>query len=254
MNNRVFTLLIIVLIVGVPIALSFLLEQIFVNLPIGDATTWITFAGNYIGAIIGASVVYFVARLQIQKQHEQQIEAIKLENIESTKRGMRNFHITNKLKKIEEMLIGTEHLMVVVKDLYNDLILFGVTMETLEKEEADDRELEFEQRIDILKDEYNDHYDKALTVIYKLRTLTNYVPTTMKYVSEIDQELEELFAEVKNCYRTKNYKKYIAEEDKEQMPGEFGEAYEKIVDFNVNVLQKELARTLEEIKTYIELP
>lgn len=46
------------------------------------------------------------------------------------------------------MLILTDKLMVVVKDLYNDLALFAETKNALDNREVTERKLEFEQRID----------------------------------------------------------------------------------------------------------
>ena len=70
----------------VPVLLAKLLELNIFSFAMGKVDTWITFWGSYLGAIIGASVVYFVAQLQMKSQQELQIEAIKIENQNSTRR------------------------------------------------------------------------------------------------------------------------------------------------------------------------
>lgn len=252
MKNQIYGFLLVITVLGIPLALVFMLEREIFNYSIGEVDSWIMFWGSYIGAIIGASVVYFVARLQIKNQHEQQIKAIKLENIQSTKREMRSFYLRNKLQKIEEMLVLTDKLMVVVKDLYNDLTLFSTTRHMLDNDEVTERKLEFEQRIDNLRNAYHIHYDHALLDMYKLRALTNYVPETIEHVKRIDKQFDDIFAEVRECCYTDAYKKYIVEPDDSSMVGCFQETFNGLVDLNISVLQKELSTTLNRIKVYLD--
>ena len=254
MKNKIYVFLLVIVVMGIPLALVFMLETEILNYTIGEVDSWIMFWGSYIGAIIGASVVYFVARLQINKQHEQQIESIKLENIQSTKREMRSFYLKNKLKKIEEMLILVDKLMVIVKDLYSDLTQFATTKHMLDNDEVTERKLEFEQRIDRLRDDYHTHYENALMEIYKLRALTNYVSETVEPVKRIDKQFDDIFAEVRNCYYTEAYKKYLVEPEDSTMLGVFDETFDRLVKLNVTVLQKELNSTLKRIKAYIDEP
>lgn len=122
-----------IVLIGIPILLVSLLDAEIFSYASGEVESWITFWGSYIGAIFGASAVYFVSRFQIKKQYEQQIKAIEIENTHSTKREMKQFYLTNKLNKIEEMQEILNNLNVITIDFNNELVEFAISKEALEK-------------------------------------------------------------------------------------------------------------------------
>lgn len=77
MKKQLLIFLLVISILGIPLALVFILQTDLFNFSIGEVDSWITFWGSYIGAIIGASVVYFVARIQIKSQYDQQSETLR---------------------------------------------------------------------------------------------------------------------------------------------------------------------------------
>ncbi|RBP85974.1 hypothetical protein DFO70_1366 [Cytobacillus firmus] len=130
----------VVILLMAPIFIAKLLEINFFSFARGEVDTWIMFWGSYLGAIVGASVVYFVAQLQMKKQHELQIKAIKIENENSTRREMHHFYLTNKLEKIEEMQEHFNKLSSLVLQLNNDLLIFAIACEAIEKDIKSKRE------------------------------------------------------------------------------------------------------------------
>lgn len=102
------TIIIAIFIIILPFILDSLIGHNILSFSPGGNDSWIGFWGSYIGAIIGASVVYFVAKIQIQKQDEQQMIELAIKGEHELRIDMRTFQATIHVDKIEEFIALTD--------------------------------------------------------------------------------------------------------------------------------------------------
>lgn len=258
-------LLIVVIVLGSPIFLAFLLDAKLFSFASGEVDSWIMFWGSYIGAIIGASAVYFVAQFQIKKQHEQQmtllklenkqqIKAIEIENKQSTKREMKKFYLTNKLEKIEDMQNTLEKLIAINIQLNNDLVTFVVVKEALDKGIKNNKNEDLNERIYLIRTNLKKHYFELNAALSRLSVLGDYVQGVSVEIFNLQEKFLELFDEVRNCFYSEElYKKYLTKPDSETFTAEMSEIItRKICYLSYDYLQKELRSTINEIEDYIK--
>ncbi|WP_156289436.1 hypothetical protein [Oceanobacillus salinisoli] len=201
--------------IGFPIVLTILMDFPIFNFASGQVDSWITFWGSYVGAIIGASVVYFVARLQINKQYEQQIRGIKLENEHSTKREMRQFLITNKLGKYEQLIEVCNQLADLNIEISNQFVRYVTFTDIVNNKESPEKEKELKDNIYELKSKHMEYYSILVLKIMRLITLLNYVPDLKQEGIDLQQLFTELWDEAKSCYLSKEkYKEYLNPDEK----------------------------------------
>ncbi|MGA3601747.1 hypothetical protein [Lysinibacillus agricola] len=242
-----------VVLIGIPILLVFLLHAEIFSYASGEVESWITFWGSYIGAIFGASAVYFVSRFQIKKQYEQQIKAIEIENTHSTKREMKQFYLTNKLEKIEEMQEILNNLYTITIDINNELVEFAVHKEALEKKIQSNRNVDFIEGIYKLRTNLQKNYFKATSELVRFSVLSEYVKDVNPSFSFIQYEFLELYDEVKECYYSDEmYKEYLIKPDEPYISENADRVFKKITYLREAFLQNELKTILNEIEEYIK--
>lgn len=251
MKKIIFTLL---SIIGFPIVLTMLLNLSLFKFAPGKVDSWITFWGSYVGAIVGASVVYFVAQLQMKNQQKMQIEAIKIENKNSTRREMHRFHLTNKLEKIEEMHGLLNKLSAISIELNNDLLIFVITRDAIERELKSKREdFNPKEKIYQLRSDLREYHFEMLSIFMRLIVLSEYVHQGIQDgILHLQEEFLEIYDEVKECYYSKEaYKKYLGESGDELFILESVDSFtRKLSQLSFRDLQKELRDTLHEINEF----
>lgn len=202
--------LFLLLLIGFPIMLVLLLNVPVFKFAAGQIDSWIMFWGSYIGAVIGASVVYFVARFQIQKQHEQQISSIKLENKHSISREMEHFLITTRLGKYEKTIEVCDRIGKLLNEISNDFVRYVTYMNIINNKEDPEREKEFKEKIYKIKTKHSEYHSLILLNTTELVTLSNYSPDIRADCDKLSWKLNDLWIEVKECYYSKDkYKQYF---------------------------------------------
>ncbi len=257
--------LLIVFILGMPYALVALLDSDIINFKLGSNNTWITFWGSYIGAIVSASAVYFVARFQMKKQYDQQMElfklqnkqqiqSIELENKHSTKREMKKFYLMNRMEKTEEMLVLLEKLSSFSIDLNNDLVTFCVIKNAKDRGLAGSKHVDNDERIYQLRTNFRKHHFEISKTITRLVVLSEYIKVSHREIMDIQKTFFAFFNEVKSCYYSNDlYKQYLMKADTENPASQNYEIIaKKIVDLSVYTLHEDLSDTLGEIEKYVK--
>ncbi|QOS88754.1 hypothetical protein [Peribacillus sp. JNUCC41] len=198
------------LLIGFPIVLTLLLRLSIFRFAPGQVDSWIAFWGSYVGAIIGASVVYFVAKLQIGKQYEQQIKSIKLENEHSISREMEQFLITTRLGKYEKTIKVCEKLSNLTIELNNEFVKYVTYTDIINNKEDPDRENDFKEKIYAIRTKHSEFHALIILNTTELMTLSNYSPDIKDYCTKLTWKLNGLWAEAKGCYYSKDeYKNYL---------------------------------------------
>src|SRR5699024_12072679 len=77
-----------------PFLFSYSLKHEWLQFISGPIESWIGFWGSYIGAIIGSAAVFIVAKHQIKKQHEQQINDIQAESEDRKSTRLNSSHVS----------------------------------------------------------------------------------------------------------------------------------------------------------------
>ena len=240
----------------VPVLLAKLLELNIFSFAMGKVDTWITFWGSYLGAIIGASTVYFVAQLQMKTQQELQIEAIKIENENSTRREMHQFYLTNKLEKIEEMHKLFNELSSLSIKLNNDLLTFAISKEAIDKDRKSKNDnFNPKEKIDQLRGELRENHYEMSSIFVRLIVLSEYIHEGIKNeVLHLQDEFIKIFGEVKECYYSDEiYKKYLrGSGDELFVLNSVNILTRKLSQVSFGDLQKELRHTLRDIDAFIK--
>lgn len=240
----------------VPVLLAKLLELNIFSFAMGEVDTWITFWGSYLGAIIGASVVYFVAQLQMKRQQELQIEAIKIENKNSTRREMHQYYLTNKLEKIEEMHKLFNELSSLSIKLNNNLLKFAISREAIDKDiKSENYNFNPKEKIYQLRGELSDNHYEMSSIFTRLIVLSEYIHQGIKSeVLQLQDEFLKIFDDVKECYFSDEiYKKYLkGSGDKLFILDSVSIFTRRLSRVSFGDLQKELRNTLRDIDAFIK--
>lgn len=200
----------ILVLIGFPVIVAIFLDFSIFEFATGQVDSWIMFWGSYLGAIIGASAVYFVAQLQIKKQHEQQLEAIRIENKHSISREMEQFLITTRLDKYEKTIRTCEKLLNVTMKLSNEFVEYVTYKDILNNKESPEREEELEQKVYEIKSKHREYHALMILNVTELEVLSNYSPEIKDTCADITLKLNDLWLEAKNCYLSKDgYKNYL---------------------------------------------
>lgn len=240
----------------VPILLAKLLELNIFSFAMGKVDTWITFWGSYLGAIIGASVVYFVAQLQMKRQQEMQIEAIKIENENSTRREMHQFYLTNKLEKIEEMHKLFNELSSLSVKINNDLLKFTIYSEAIDKDiKSQNDNFNPKEKIYQLRSELGEYHYEMSSIFVRLSVLSEYIHLEIKKeVLHLQDLFLKIYDEVRECYYSDEiYKKYLKGSGDELFILDDVKIFIRTLSqVSFGDLQKELRNTLRDIDAFIK--
>lgn len=208
-------LLFILVLVGFPVILTLSLNLPVFQFASGQVDSWIAFWGSYIGAIIGASAVYFVAKFQIQKQHEKQLSAIDIENKYNSKREMEQFLITTKLEKYEETIEVIERLSQLLMKMSNEFVEFVTYTDIINNREDPIKEEELKEKVYMIKSSHRNNHEAIMYNVTKLNILANYSSEIEKDCAVVITNFNNIWVEAKECYLSKNeYRKYVKPNDK----------------------------------------
>ncbi len=215
MKNRILVFAIMLVVIGTPLILVYLLDKEIFSFASGQVDSWIMFWGSYTGAIIGASAVYFVARFQLQKQHEKQLKAIEVENKHNEKREMEQFLITTKLDKYEKTIEVCERLSNLLMKISNEFVMYVTYTDIINNQEDPSKEDELKEKIYIIENGHRSHHETITYNISKLNVLTNYSLEIEEECGAIIRNFYEIWDEAKKCYLSKEvYKKYLNPNEK----------------------------------------
>lgn len=202
--------LVLLIIIGFPVLLTIFLKLSAFQFAPGTVDSWIAFWGSYVGAIVGASVVYFVAQLQMKKQQELQIEAIKLENKHSTSREMEQFLITTKLDKYEKIIEVCERLSDITIKISNEFVSFVTYKDIINNKEDSQKENEYKEKVYEIKIKHHEYHSLLIQNTSKLGTLSNYSPDIVESCTKLTVKINNLWLEARECYLSKDgYKNYL---------------------------------------------
>lgn len=209
MRLRMFKYMFIVLsaiVILLPFLLDALIKYELLTFSPGAIDAWIGFWGSYIGAIIGASVVYFVAKIQMKKQDEQQIRELELRGTYEMKREMKMFYTTMRTEKIEEFIHVTDEFTEVIRGLFYHMIQVANVLSDPDIEERE--KVEMIEEIKLLGEPDAE----------KGEVLAGKVDHLCRYIYELDDErvkililMQKLKAEWESI--EENYEKYVLDQD-----------------------------------------
>ncbi len=207
-KSIVYGLIVLIITSVIPIIMSAGLYIPYMKFSKGDESSWIPFWGSYLGAIIGASVVYFVSRYQINEQNKIQLRSIRDQDKLSMDRQKRSYFQQLKIEKINEIIstfiklesrtyLLIEYLIPLDGTIGYDSIIYSEEMFKTD-------ENFFEAK--------KDYYNKSLTIIKRIESFNNEFIifksslTFLKvYIPEIDKELEAVLVELDKLMKM-NYK------------------------------------------------
>lgn len=200
-------LIILTIIILVPIIMSALLNISVFSFALGSTDSWITFWGSYMGALIGAGIVYLVTTMQIKEQRSIQIEAIREEHKNALNREMKQYHFRNQIDKIEEFYDVLDELTAAITKCTNEFTMYITLSDILfggRDEYSEEKEIEYKNEIKINRQNFYDRIHKLTILDFKIKRLTHYIEGTDSYGEEISSYLTDFINELKKGYNDKN--------------------------------------------------
>ena len=217
----------------------------------GAIDSWILFWGSYVGAIIGSIAVYVVAKIQIKKQHEQQIEEIKSESEHLYQRDIEGYLLRNKIDKLDAMVKVADELYLRLKDIEKDVYPM---METLLLDSIDDLNIsdeEKEGKYDFFFENITENNKQSNLLLRKLRTLSSYLPEMKEDLNEIETLLQEVDRDINIVFNVENgYRRFMSMSYPNitlEIPS-LPSLHKKLPEFIVYKLRAELQKNLHEVK------
>lgn len=237
--------------VFLPFFVAFLMKKEVYTFTSGAIDTWILFWGSYIGAIIGSIGVYIVAKFQIKKQYEQQIEEVKSESELMYQRDIEGYLLRNKTDKLEEMIHAADEMLMELKGIEKHFPKMIETsfLDTLGQ--LDMEEEEKEEQYDHLFENITSGNQRCNSLFRRLRTLSSYFPDMKDELNEVETLLQELDREIGILFNVeKGYEYFIQRRDREisfDIPS-LPPLFQKLPEFIVYTLKAELSNSLREVK------
>lgn len=228
MKRNIYVIIFIIvslILIAFPFVLDMLIQNGVIAFAPGAIDSWIDFLGSYIGAIIGASVVYFVALMQVKKQNEQQMVLLELRSKYELQREMRFFYSTKLMEKVEEFIAAIDQMIVHIPKIYEAMLNISLLMS--EKNATNEHEVRAE--IEMMKQETDHVVSDCKYLVAQIGDLAHY--------TDLFAEKDQVFNAMKtliNEYKQieAHYETYVAivrESDGPiQLQGVAQEAYETI--------------------------
>ncbi|MEW9502797.1 hypothetical protein [Jeotgalibacillus marinus] len=256
-----------------PLVILGLLHSPLFSWALGSVDSWIAFWGSYLGALIGAGIVYFVTNKQVQAQRElhskeleaqvellrKQIEAeretqldlLKDEHNNALKRDMRQFYFRNQVEKIEGFYDLIDELVLSTNKCLNDFFYVVKLSDIYYKSRGGSESEQLVLKIEELQLKASDWYDILNSVVFKMRSLQLSVENTGSTVNDIGNEINNLIKEIKTCYGDRDSLLRYTKPDTQPL----SKTQDSITDFLSklrNVLQPQLNAKIKEMKTMSE--
>lgn len=236
--------------------MSFLIKLSLFSFASGSTDAWITFWGSYMGALIGAGIVYLVTTLQIKEQRSIQIEAIREEHKNALNREMKQYHFRNQIDKIEEFYEVLDELTDSIMKCSNEFTKYLTFSEILyggRDKPSEEQEIKFKG---IIREYRGNLYDwiHNLTILeFKMRRLSLYIEDTDSYVKEIARYLNGFVNELKSAYGDKNsFKVYFNSTESYNQRFQSNNLDSLINTLSLlshNVLERELNKKINEMRS-----
>lgn len=211
---------VVLLLVSFPFLLDVLIKNGIFSFSPGNIGSWIDFSGSYVGAIIGASVVFFVAIIQTKKQNEQQFESMEIRAKFEQQKDMRFFYTTKLMEKIEETIEANDELLNYIEKLNQSMIDIARIL-TL-SEDSDGQEAK--KHIKICKSKTNLIIKDISTLVEKINHLNYYTELDeindkiIKYTqsvifeyNNIKQHYDKYYIDVENITEDFNFNNKVFE-------------------------------------------
>ena len=224
-----------------PFILDVLIKNEIFTFSLGAVDTWIGFWGSYVGAIIGASVVYFVAKIQIKQQNEQQMTTIELRGKYEMQREMKFFYTTNLMNKIEEFIDATDELLDVILGIFSSMVSISYALSA--KENSDDPEI-----MNVIREKKfkcSEYIKRSEMLTKKVDQLANYVPELNEERIKIITLMQSLIDEYESIEQ--HYDKYLIDNERDtEKIGLSGRAKE--AGDEISIISQELRQTLTNVQ------
>lgn len=182
----------------------------------GNFNSWIGYWGSYLGAIIGASVVYFVSKMQIEAQNQLQLDAIDKENKITLDREMEQYYFRLEVEKLEDFFNEIDLFNRIVTNSYNDFVQYLVNSEALysERDKLNEEQTErFTTEVRIKRMDLYKWINEGFSNISILKRLSLYVDDSKTVIMDIETEFESYITEVKTAFWNKySYEQYFIAE------------------------------------------
>jgi hypothetical protein len=244
--------IIILIVLTVPLLVSFFMKMPIFNFAPGSTDSWISFWGSYIGALIGALVVYLVTSMQVREQRNIQLDSIREEHNIALSREMQQFHFKNQIDKIEEfysLLDSFLDALVKCSNDYTKYITFSHILYGGQDEYSEEEEKYFRDEIKKIKIDFYDWIHYFTTTNLKLIRLSLYVEDTKPYVDSINTEINICISELKSGYKDKlSFKKHLGNFDEQLMVRSAEEIKNIIIVLIVNELEPKLKEKINQMK------
>lgn len=238
-----------------PFLFSYLLNNEWLQFISGPIESWIGFWGSYIGAIIGSAAVFIVAKHQIKKQHEQQINDIQAESEELFERKMEGYAQRKRIEKLDEMLTATTKLYTQMRMQADDMLEHLIRTSEKYGNTTNWPEEFLDERMTHLEKGFHTFLSESKKQFYRISTLSSYITETSDAVDKLAIGINEFQNDIILLInKPKNYLKRFYEYDHENeqlhmfIPTEMPikEMFEELLTTQHQLLEEEL-RKIEQI-------
>ncbi len=188
----------IVMLLVIPLSIAGLMYFPLLNFAKGTVESWLSFWGSYMGAIIGASVVYFVSKYQIRKQNHDAV-------VRDNKNYMRRLKIEKNHETISELIALENNLHEIVEYLVNLNSAIDIDL----ADYANDM-----MSSDNFNDSYNHFYNKSLLKIEKMDSFKKDILSTsanLRFLKVFINEFDGVEGVNRNFERMENKIKCLIE-------------------------------------------
>lgn len=241
-------------IIVTPILLAFLLDFEIFNFAKGSTDSWITFWGSYVGALIGAAIVYLVTKIQVSEQRTIQLDTIRKEHDNALEREMKQYHFRNQLEKIHELYDILDDIVISSIKCSNEFTKYLVYNEALyngNDKLSNEQEIEFKNKA---RKNYQNVYSwihKFSLDALKVKRLSLYIEDADVFADNINELLNTFTSELKEGYKNKkSYEKYFAEGGNRVEIDSHMALITMIALFTSDVLDKKLNNKIKEMNKY----
>lgn len=226
--------------------MSLLLTLPIFSKALGSVDSWIGFWGSYLGALIGAGIVYFVTNKQVTAQRDIQIEAIKNEHDNALKRDMKQFHFRTQIDKIEEfndLIEGLIDSLHIFSKEYLDHIRYKqrlLIIKSLNSSIDKEKENCYNEKIEKITFDSRYQVDSIDKVFFKMARLSLYVEDTSAHVVKIKGHVDNFIKEIEKGYKDEDPDEHVVSRNYEEF-------IKLIFLLQTDVLEPKLKEKIEEM-------
>jgi len=234
-----------------PFLFSYSLKHEWLQFISGPIESWIGFWGSYIGAIIGSAAVFIVAKHQIKKQHEQQINDIQAESEELFERKMEGYAQRKRIEKLDEMLTATTKLYTQTRMKADDMLEHLIRTSENHSNTTNWPEEFLDERMTHLEKGLHTFLKESKKQFYRISTLSSYINETSDAVDKLAIGINEFHNDIILLInKLNNYLNRFYEYDRENeqlhmfIPTEMPikEMFEELLSIQHQLLEAELRK------------